>query len=137
MLARDLRLVALTGARYHASIVSCCQSVALIAEAKAAGLPVTCGTTINHLTLNENDIGGYRTFLRLSPPLRGEEERMALVDAVADGIIDVIVSDHNPQDVRDQAASLRRGGTGRDRPGDAARGRPAARCMPSTSPCRV
>ena len=99
MLARDLRLVALTGARYHASIVSCRQSVALIAEAKAAGLPVTCGTTINHLTLNENDIGGYRTFLRLSPPLRGEEERMALVDAVADGTIDVVVSDHNPQDV--------------------------------------
>jgi dihydroorotase len=99
MLARDLRLVALTGGRYHASIVSCRQSLGLIADAKARGLRVTCGTTINHLTLNENDIGGYRTFLRLSPPLRDEEERLALVEAVADGLIDVVVSDHNPQDV--------------------------------------
>ena len=71
VLARDLRLVALTGGRYHAEIVSCRQSLELVAEAKARGLAVTCGTTINHLTLNENDIGAYRTFLRLSPPLRG------------------------------------------------------------------
>ena len=99
VLARDLRLVALTGARYHAAIVSCRQSLDLMADAKAWGLRVTCGTTINHLTLNENDIGGYRTFLRLSPPLRGEEERLALVEAVATGLIDIIVSDHNPQDV--------------------------------------
>ena len=99
VLARDLRLVALTGARYHASIVSCSQSLALIAAAKRDGLAVTCGTTINHLTLNENDIGEYRTFLRLSPPLRGEDERLALVEGLASGVIDVVVSDHNPQDV--------------------------------------
>ena len=99
MLERDLRLVALTGARYHAAVVSTAQSLALIARAKADGLPVTCGTTINHLTLNEGDIGDYRTFLKLSPPLRGEEERKALVAALADGTIDAIVSDHNPQDV--------------------------------------
>jgi dihydroorotase len=99
MLARDLALVALTGGRYHAAVVSCRQSLALIAEAKRRGLKVTCGTTVNHLTLNENDIGNYRTFLRLSPPLRSEEERLALVDAVESGLIDVIVSDHNPQDV--------------------------------------
>ncbi len=68
-------------------------------RAKARGLRVTCGTTINHLTLNESDIGAYRTFLRLSPPLRGEEERLALVEALAAGIIDVVVSDHDPQDV--------------------------------------
>lgn len=99
VLERDLRLVALTGARYHAAVVSSSQSVALIARAKRDGLPVTCGTTINHLTLNESDIGDYRTFLKLSPPLRGEEERLALVEAVSDGTIDVVVSDHNPQDV--------------------------------------
>ncbi len=99
MLERDLRLVALTGARYHASVVSSAQSIALIARAKADGLPVTCATTINHLSLNEGDIGDYRTFLKLSPPLRGEDERRALVAAVADGTIDAIVSDHNPQDV--------------------------------------
>lgn len=99
VLARDLRLVALTRGRYHASVVSCRQSLALIRAAKAEGLPITCGTTINHLTLNENDIGAYRTFLRLSPPLRGEEDRLALVEAVAEGVIDVVVSDHDPQDV--------------------------------------
>jgi dihydroorotase len=60
---------------------------------------VTCGTSINHLSLNENDIGDYRTFLRLRPPLRHEDDRLALVEGVASGLIDVIVSDHNPQDV--------------------------------------
>ncbi|MBM3609623.1 MAG: amidohydrolase family protein, partial [Alphaproteobacteria bacterium] len=99
VLQRDLALVALTGARFHASVVSNSLSVDLIRKAKAAGLPVTCATTINHLTLNENDIGEYRTFLKLSPPLRSEEERLALAAAVADGTIDAIISDHNPQDV--------------------------------------
>ncbi len=99
MLERDMRLVALTGARYHAAIVSTAVSLDIIRKAKAAGLPVTCGTSINHLTLNENDIGDYRTFLKLAPPLRHEDDRRALVEALAEGVIDVIVSDHNPQDV--------------------------------------
>jgi dihydroorotase len=99
MVDRDLRLVALTGARYHATIVTAALSLEAIAAAKARGLPVTCGTTINHLTLNENDIGDYRTFLKLRPPLRHEDERRALVDALAEGVVDVIVSDHDPQDV--------------------------------------
>ena len=99
VLERDLRLVAMTGVRYHAAVVSCMQSIELIARAKSQGLPVTAATTINHLTLNEADIGHYRTFLKLSPPLRGEHERLALVDAVRDGTIDAVVSDHNPQDV--------------------------------------
>lgn len=99
MLARDIRLVRLTGARYHAQVVTCAASLDIIRAAKAEGLPVTAGTSINHLTLNENDVGAYRTFCRLSPPLRLEEDRQALVAAVADGTIDVIVSDHNPQDV--------------------------------------
>jgi dihydroorotase len=99
MLDRDIRLVNLTGARYHAALVTTTLSLDIIAKAKAAGLPVTCGTSINHLTLNENDIGDYRTFLKLAPPLRHEDERRALVAAVASGLVDVIVSDHDPQDV--------------------------------------
>ncbi len=99
ILERDLALVAATGGRYHASMISCSGSVALMRRAKAAGLNVTCGVSINNLTLNENDVGAYRTFCKLSPPLRHENERLALVEALADGTIDVIVSDHDPQDV--------------------------------------
>jgi dihydroorotase len=99
MLERDMRLVRLTGARYHAAMISCADSLAVIARAKAEGLPVTCGVSINALTLNENDIGPYRTFLKLSPPLRHEDDRVAMVEALAEGLVDVVVSDHNPQDV--------------------------------------
>jgi dihydroorotase len=99
MLERDIRLVQLTGGRYHAALVSCRESLDVIRRAKEAGLPITAGVSINHLTLNEMDIGGYRTFLKLSPPLRDEEDRLAMVEAVAEGLVDVIVSDHNPQDV--------------------------------------
>jgi dihydroorotase len=99
MLDRDIRLVRLTGARYHAALVTSILSLEIIARAKADGLPVTCATSINHLTLNENDIGDYRTFLKLAPPLRHEDDRRALVAALASGLIDIIVSDHNPQDV--------------------------------------
>lgn len=99
MLDRDLRLVQLTGARYHAAILTSTLSLESLRAAKAAGMRVTCGVTINHLTLNESDIGDYRTFLKLRPPLRHENERKALVSALAEGLIDVIVSDHDPQDV--------------------------------------
>lgn len=99
MLERDMRLVKLTGARYHAASITCRDSIAIIARAKDMGLPVTAGVTINHLTLNENDIGSYRTFCKLAPPLRTEEDRVALAQALADGVIDVVVSDHDPQDV--------------------------------------
>lgn len=99
MLERDLTLVRMTGARYHASMISTPASVALIRRAKQEGLDVTCGASINSLTLNENDIGDYRTFCKLSPPLRHEDDRLMLVAALAEGVIDVIVSDHDPQDV--------------------------------------
>jgi dihydroorotase len=99
MLERDMRLVRLTRARYHAAMISCADSVEILTRAKDAGLPVSCGVSINNLTLNENDIGDYRTFLKLSPPLRHEHDRQATIDALASGLIDVIVSDHNPQDV--------------------------------------
>ncbi len=108
MLERDMRLVKLTGARYHAASVTCRDSLAIIARAKNEGLPVTASVTINHLTLNENDIGSYRTFCKLSPPLRTEDDRLALADAVADGTIDVVVSDHDPQDVETKRPSPRR-----------------------------
>jgi dihydroorotase len=97
MLERDIRLVEMTGARYHASQVSCAESLTVIRAAKAKGLPVTCGVSVHHLTLNENDIGAYRTFFKISPPLRGESDRRALVAGVIDGTIDVIVSSHDPQ----------------------------------------
>ncbi|MBI3671877.1 MAG: dihydroorotase, partial [Rhizobiales bacterium] len=97
MLERDLRLVELTGARYHAAQISCRHSLEVMRAAKALGLPVTCGVSIHHLSLNENDIGAYRTFAKLSPPLRGEDDRRALVEGLADGTIDVIVSGHDPQ----------------------------------------
>ncbi len=99
MLERDLRLVRLTRGRYHAAMISCADSVEIVRGAKKAGLPVTCGVSINSLALNENDIGPYRTFLKLSPPLRHEDDRTAVVAALAEGVIDVIVSDHDPQDV--------------------------------------
>jgi len=99
MLERDLRLVALTGARYHAAALSCADSAEAIRAAKRAGRDVTAAISINHLTLNENDIGPYRTFFKMAPPLRTEDERQAMVAALADGTLDVIVSNHDPQDV--------------------------------------
>jgi dihydroorotase len=99
MLERDMRLVALTGGRYHAASLSCIESLEILKRARDAGLAVSASVSINHLTLNENDIGPYRTFLKLSPPLRTEDDRLALVSAIASGLIDVIMSDHNPQDV--------------------------------------
>jgi dihydroorotase len=99
MLERDLRLVALTGGRYHAASVTCAESLEVLRHAKDVGLDVTASASINHITLNENDIGPYRTFLKLSPPLRAEDDRKRLVEAVASGLVDVVMSDHNPQDV--------------------------------------
>ena len=99
MLERDMRLVDLTRGRYHAASVTCAESLAVLRRAKEAGLAVTASASINHLTLNENDIGPYRTFLKVSPPFRAEDDRKALVAALADGLIDVVMSDHNPQDV--------------------------------------
>ncbi len=98
-LERDLRLAALTGTSYHAAKISTATSADAIAASKQLGHDVTCGVSINNLTLNENDIGRYRTYLRLQPPLRSEEERMAMIEALANGTIDIIVSSHDPQDV--------------------------------------
>lgn len=99
VLERDMRLVALTGGRYHAASVTCAESLDVLRRARDAGHAVTASASINHLALNENDVGSYRTFFKVSPPLRAERDRRALAEALAEGLIDVVVSDHNPQDV--------------------------------------
>ncbi len=99
IIERDIRLVELTGGRYHAANISCAESLDVISRARHRGLPVTCSVSINHLTLNENDIGPYRTFFRVNPPLRAEDDRAAMAGGLASGDIDVIVSSHDPQDV--------------------------------------
>lgn len=98
-LERDLRIAGLTRAAYHAAEISVPESAETIRIARERGTNVTCGISINHLTLNENDIGEYRTFFKLSPPLRAEDDRVAMVEALANGTIDIIVSSHDPQDV--------------------------------------
>jgi dihydroorotase len=102
MIERDVRLVALARGRYHAAAISCADSLEVVRKAKALGLSVTCGVTINHLTLNENDIGPYRTYFKVRPPLRREDDRQALVEGLRRGDIDVIVSSHDPQDVEEK-----------------------------------
>ena len=82
MLERDMRLVALTEGRYHAASVTCAESLEVLRRAKDAGLAVTASASINHLTLNEIDVGPYRTFFKMSPPLRAEDDRKALVEAL-------------------------------------------------------
>jgi dihydroorotase len=97
-LDRDLALVEMTGARWHVDQVTTARSLPALARAKEAGLDVTAGISIHHLTLNEFDVGDYRTFFKFTPPLRSEEDRLAMVLAVADGVIDVIGSFHTPAD---------------------------------------
>ncbi|HEY6578287.1 MAG TPA: dihydroorotase [Rhizomicrobium sp.] len=94
---RDIRMVELTGARYHFGQISTRAALEAIAAAKARGLPVTCAVSAHHLTLNELDVGAYLTFRKLKPPLRSEADRAAMVEGVASGAIDVIVSSHDPQ----------------------------------------
>lgn len=98
MLERDLRLVELTGSRYHAAHLSTAESVAVMRRAKDKGLPVTCDTAPHYFTLNETAVGDYRSFAKVSPPLRSEDDRAAIADAVADGTIDAVASDHSPHD---------------------------------------
>ncbi|WIJ27107.1 dihydroorotase [Devosia sp. RR2S18] len=97
-LGRDLQLAALTGVKYHAAQISCSASVELVAAAKKRNRMVTAGVSINNLALNENDIGRYRTFFKLSPPLRAEYDRQAVIEGLRNGTIDTIHSDHDPQD---------------------------------------
>ncbi|MEM6387036.1 MAG: dihydroorotase [Pseudomonadota bacterium] len=97
-LDRDIAIVEMTGAQYHADQVTTARALRRLGRAKDAGLDVTAGVSIHHLTLNELDVGDYRTFFKVKPPLRSEEDRIAAVEAVATGLIDIISSMHTPQD---------------------------------------
>ncbi len=97
-LDRDIALVEMTGARYHADQITCARALPALARAKANGLDLSAGTSIHHLTLNALDVADYRTFFKLKPPLRDEQDRLAIADAVKSGLIDVISSMHTPQD---------------------------------------
>ena len=94
---RDIQLAELTGAKLLLDMISSEATLPRIAAAKAQGLDVTASVSVHHLTLNENDLGDYRTFAKLSPPLRSEQDRLALIDGVKSGILDVIVSGHDPR----------------------------------------
>ena len=126
MLERDMRLVALTGGRYHAASLSCIESLEILKRARDAGLAVSASVSINHVTLNENDIGPYRTFLKLSPPLRTEDDRLALV---AGGRFRPDRRHHvrsQPAGRRGETAAVRGSRFRRDRPADHAAGGAAA-----------
>ncbi|MFY9211299.1 MAG: dihydroorotase [Aestuariivita sp.] len=97
-LDRDIALIEMTGARYHADQITTARALPALERAKSNGFDITAGVSIHHLTLNELDVADYRTFFKVKPPLRSEEDRMAVVQAVRDGLIDVISSMHTPQD---------------------------------------
>ena len=97
-LDRDMALVELTGVQYHFDQITTARSIPALKRAKKNGHKITAGTSIHHLTLNEFDIADYRSFFKLNPPLRSENDRLAIIDAVNSGIIDVISSFHTPQD---------------------------------------
>lgn len=98
MIERDIRLVELAGGRYHAAQLTTAEALEAVRRAKKAGLKVSCGTAPHYFTLNENEVNGYRTFAKVSPPLRSEDDRRAVVEAIRDGTIDVICSAHTPED---------------------------------------
>ena len=102
MAQRDLALAELTGARFMLDLVSAADTLPALRRAKDRDLDVSASVSINHLALNEMDIGDYRTFAKLEPPLRGEDDRLALVAAINDGLIDVIVSAHDPRPAGDK-----------------------------------
>ena len=108
---RDLTLLNYINCRYHISQISSGRSVELI-KYKKNNLKFTCGVSINNLSLNENDIGDFRTFLKLSPPLRTEEDRISLVQGLKDETIDVIVSDHKPEDEEQKRLTFAQAATG-------------------------
>ena len=97
-LDRDIALIEMTGVRYHFDQITTSRALPALQRAKNNGLDVTAGTSIHHLTLNEFDLADYRTFFKVKPPLRSEDDRLAVVDAVKEGLIDIISSMHTPQD---------------------------------------
>ncbi|WP_170469131.1 dihydroorotase [Ruegeria arenilitoris] len=97
-LDRDIALLEMTGAKYHADQITTARALPALERAKRNGLDITAGTSIHHLTLNELDVADYRTFFKVKPPLRSEDDRQAVIEAVRTGLIDTISSMHTPQD---------------------------------------
>lgn len=97
-LDRDIALIEMTGVRYHVDQISTARALPALRRAKANGLDITAGVSIHHLTLNELDVADFRTFFKVKPPLRSEADRVAVVEALAEGLIDIISSMHTPQD---------------------------------------
>jgi dihydroorotase len=97
-LDRDIALVEMSGVRYHVDQITTARALPALERAKANGLDITAGVSIHHLTLNELDVADYRTFFKVKPPLRSEDDRLAVIEALADGTIDLISSMHTPQD---------------------------------------
>ncbi len=115
LIARDIRLARLTGGAVHFAHISTAESAALIRRAKAEGVDVTCDTAPPYFDLNEHAIADWRTFAKLSPPLRPESDRQAIAAALADGTIDAVASDHLPLDPDDKRLTFAQaspGGTG-------------------------
>jgi len=112
IIERDLRLLENYNTKYHIALVSSKKSLEIIKDAKKRGLKFTVGVSINNLSLNENDIGDFKTFLKLSPPLRSEEDRLALIEGVKQGLIDVVVSDHKPEDEESKRLTFQQATTG-------------------------
>ncbi len=109
---RDLSFLEEYFCRYHISQISSAKTISVIKKAKKEGKIFTTGVSINNLSLNENDIGDFKTFLKLSPPLRTEDDRKALVESLDDGTIDVIVSDHKPEDEESKRLTFSQAATG-------------------------
>ena len=97
-LDRDISLIEMTGVSYHFDQITTARAVRALARAKANGLDITAGTSIHHLTLNEFDVAEYRTFFKIKPPLRSENDRLAIIEALKEGTIDIVSSMHTPQD---------------------------------------
>ena len=112
MIERDLHLVEMTGGRYHVAHVSTALAVEAIRQARKRGIKLTCDTAPPYFALNENEVGDYRTFAKLSPPLRAEDDRRAIAAAVADGTIDCIASDHAPHDQESKRVPFAQAATG-------------------------
>ena len=109
---RDLSLLENSFCRYHISQISSAKTVEVVRKNKNSGKKFSCGVSINNLSLNENDIGDFRTFLKLSPPLRTEEDRLSLIKGLNDNTIDNIVSDHKPEDEESKRLTFAKAATG-------------------------
>ena len=112
IIERDLRLLSQYNSKYHISTISSGKSLKIINEWKNKKLNFTTGVSINHLSLNENDIGEFKTFLKLSPPLRKEDDRINLIEGIKNGVIDIIVSDHKPEDEESKRLTFQKCATG-------------------------